>query len=368
MTTTAPAQRADHPQRLDLVSDGEPGLRALRERSAELSDIAYPGSAARFQLRLSAFHLGSSVLLEMQIPGVRYDRSPVHVARSGLDQYLVIAYLRGENRMRIGARDLAMGVGDVGVIDLAAPHRSEVVPGGGDPLAHHLTLILPRAQLAPLLAAPDAVGGHVIRGGTGYGQILRGLLIELWRHAPGLDDVETELVTRSIAGLVAGGLRPAPGCEPQIAGAVLAAKRSAIKRHLEAEPGAPDAPDGVDIAAVCRRFAISRASLYRMFEPDGGLVQYVREHRLRRAIDLLASPAHRHLRVLDIAVRHGFHTESGFIRAFRRRFGITPGELRAAARAPASGAAARRANPPDTTSAWLEALAAPPSSRAATRH
>jgi AraC-like DNA-binding protein len=94
-----------------------------------------------------------------------------------------------------------------------------------------------------------------------------------------------------------------------------------------------------------------------MFEPDGGLVRYVREYQLRRAFGVLVSPAHSHRRVVDIALEHGFATESGFIRAFRRRFGATPGEVRTAPLPVTAGlhAGARRA------ASWLTALSAPSS-------
>jgi AraC-like DNA-binding protein len=67
-----------------------------------------------------------------------------------------------------------------------------------------------------------------------------------------------------------------------------------------------------------------------MFDPEGGLATYVRRKQLRRALAAVTSPANRHLRIVDIAIQHGFRTESGFIRAFRREFGATPAELRAA--------------------------------------
>ena len=70
-----------------------------------------------------------------------------------------------------------------------------------------------------------------------------------------------------------------------------------------------------------------RAGLYRLFGPDGGLARYVQEQRLNRALRLLASPASRGKRLIDLAVDFRFSSDSTFVRAFRRQFGRTPGEI-----------------------------------------
>jgi AraC-like DNA-binding protein len=312
-----------------VVDQGQPGLRAARERTAALSEIRFAGAAEDFHFAVTTFSMMPALLLEARVARLGYERAARHVA-AGDDHYLVVTYLRGENHLRIAGADLTISPGDIAIIDLACPSQSDIVPPGDGGLAHHLTLLLPRAQLAPLLAAPDAVGGQRIRGDTGYGRILHGLLLGLWQQAAHLDVAERAQLTQAIAGLVAGALRPTPDRLQDVSRAELAARRTAIKRYLDAET---DPAEDIDVEAVGRRFGMSRASLYRMFEAEGGLVHYLRQRRLQRALDVLASPAHHHRRILDIAVQHGFRTESGFIRAFRRRFGITPGDVRAGGRA-----------------------------------
>lgn len=312
-----------------VVDTGDRGLRAARARVAYMSELTCPGAPSDFRFSVTTFSPSPAILLEGRVSHLRYDRSARHVA-AGDDQYLLVAYLRGENRMQIAGDELAISAGHVGVIDLACPSRSDVLPPRDGRSAHHVSLLLPRAQLAPLLAAPDAVGGQLIRGDAGYGRILHGLLLELWRQAACLDTAQRARVHHAIAGLVAGALEPAPDRAQEVLHAERAAKRAAIKRYLARQT---DPADAIDVEALCRRFGMSRASLYRMFEAEGGLVHQVRQQRLQRARDLLASPAHRHCRIIDIAVQHGFHTESGFIRAFRRHFGINPGDVRAAGQA-----------------------------------
>lgn len=314
--------------RVGYIDSGRAGLRAARERTAPFSELVFPGAASDFQMCTTSVSLAAMVLVEARAPQLRYNRSVRHVA-AGDDRYMFTVYLHGEAHMRIAGDEIAMSAGSIAVIDLACPSQTEVAPSRDERFAHHVTLLVPRVQLAPLLAAPDAVGGQVIRGGAGYGRMVHGLLLELWRQAADLDAAQSARATAALVGLVAGALRPAPGRELDVARAELAARRAAIKRYLDQQTE----PVDVDVGALCRRFGMSRASLYRLFEADGGLVHYVRQQRLQQARDLLSSPAQHHRRIIDIAFQHGFHSECGFIRAFRRRFGVTPGEVRAAAAA-----------------------------------
>jgi hypothetical protein len=60
--------------------------------------------------------------------------------------------------------------------------------------------------------------------------------------------------------------------------------------------------------------------------------QHVLERRLERAAALLRDPRWRHRRIADVAAEAGFTDLSYFNRAFRRRFGVTPSDVRQHAR------------------------------------
>ena len=96
------------------------------------------------------------------------------------------------------------------------------------------------------------------------------------------------------------------------------AVRAYIEDHLN-DPGL-----GVD--QLCRRFAISRRTLYRLFADDGGVAHYVTVRRLARAFDELraASPARGLIKAVALTV--GFVDQRRFHRLFRQRFAIAPSE------------------------------------------
>ena len=63
-----------------------------------------------------------------------------------------------------------------------------------------------------------------------------------------------------------------------------------------------------------------------------GVAAYIQQRRLDKAFEELGDPLQRHRKVLDIAFGLGFCSEAHFSRVFRRRFGMSPGEVRAARR------------------------------------
>jgi AraC family transcriptional regulator len=78
---------------------------------------------------------------------------------------------------------------------------------------------------------------------------------------------------------------------------------------------------------IARKHTISEGHLQRLFrsaynQPIG---LYIRSFKLTASInDLLNTDSN----ILDIALEYGFNYEQSYIRAFKRKFGITPGKLR----------------------------------------
>ena len=87
---------------------------------------------------------------------------------------------------------------------------------------------------------------------------------------------------------------------------------------------------GVD--ELCRDLAVSRSRLYRLFEPLGGVVHYIRQRRLLDAHTALADVDDRRP-IVAIAAERGFIDPAEFSRAFKREFGYRPSDARASLQA-----------------------------------
>ncbi|WP_050478312.1 helix-turn-helix transcriptional regulator [Herbaspirillum rhizosphaerae] len=100
--------------------------------------------------------------------------------------------------------------------------------------------------------------------------------------------------------------------------------RNYIKDRLDQESLTP--------AAIQAAFQLSRPTLYRLFEAEGGLMEYIRNCRLREAAaEMIVSPQ---CTIMDIAYGAGFNSASDFCRAFRRAYGMTPRHFRQCRLAP----------------------------------
>jgi AraC-like DNA-binding protein len=92
----------------------------------------------------------------------------------------------------------------------------------------------------------------------------------------------------------------------------------------------------LDAERIARLSGVSRSTLYRLFEHDGGVAGYVQRLRLAHARAALADPASRGAPIGALAERAGFHCAASFTRAFRRAYGETPSDFRGRAAGGAS--------------------------------
>jgi len=97
----------------------------------------------------------------------------------------------------------------------------------------------------------------------------------------------------------------------------------AIRAYIEGNLPSPD----LSPERVAALYGVSRRSLYRRFEDQGGVRAYIEKRRLHRAVtDLASTPAKRGA-VARIAARWGYSSDAAFSRAVKRTFGCPPGRL-----------------------------------------
>jgi AraC family transcriptional regulator len=87
--------------------------------------------------------------------------------------------------------------------------------------------------------------------------------------------------------------------------------------------------EGINSDILAEKYTLSERHLRKLFkfafkQPLGG---YIRSRRLAASLDDLLKTD---FNILDIAIEHGFEYEQSYRRAFKREFGITPGNLRKA--------------------------------------
>jgi AraC-like DNA-binding protein len=318
------------PRQVIKLSTADPGatedaFARLRKASADVADLTMLGSRDNFRFNVSSLRLGAADLLECRISALGCHRAIRHVARNAFDCLLVSLQLSGTLQLFCGNRATTVSAGDICLIDMAQPARVRVTEPASDGLAHFVMFALPRSLLAPLLAAPACVHGLVISSDTRYRRLLADHMVALWSSGSQLTDRESDAAIEALARLVTGGVLGSTHVQEKESVAGSRVLLSTIKSYIDARLGSA----ALDVDSLCRKFRLSRATLYRTFEADGSPGAYIQLRRLHRALSMLVSPDFKHWRIIDIAVECQFASDVAFIRAFRRLFGVTPGSARA---------------------------------------
>jgi AraC-like DNA-binding protein len=207
---------------------------------------------------------------------------------------------------------------DVGILAVDFDQPLHVLRRG----CRHVTLFVPRTALQEIFPDPGALHGRVLGANEPAAHLVRQRVNVFAANVSRMafDDAYRRL--REIVQLIAeafgeqAGLR---GSKPAIARAIaFDAARRFVQANLTEFDLSPE--------RVVESLALSRATIYRLFQHEGGLHAYIRHLRLRAAADdLIRLPG---VPITDIAFSVGFKSATDFTRAFRRAYGFAPQEVR----------------------------------------
>lgn len=278
---------------------------------------------AGFFARIDSGLFGDMMLAEASTITQRCSRSTQAIARDGMDHYMIQLYLAGGKQADYRRGSISAGRYDLVVHDLSQEFWS-LTDG-----THNLSLIVSRNILGAALKRPDDQHMRVLSPAEPLAELLSAHLLTQHRLAGELTMAQAAEVGTATIALVAACLNGTACGTPGGTEGVTFARMTRIKRMIEENLADP----GFSAEKIARMAGVSRSRLYAMFEPLGGVAGYTRERRLRRAFTALTHPRHGHRPIYDIALASGFLSESAFSRAFRRRFGVSPRELRRTGRA-----------------------------------
>jgi AraC-like DNA-binding protein len=188
------------------------------------------------------------------------------------------------------------------------------------------SLCIPRAAIAPLLGqADDALMRHIPRNAAALQLLTRyvGILQKNLALAP---SELRPLIVNHVCDLVAASVGATRDAMEVARGrGMRAARLAAIRGDVLANLSQMR----LSAKTVASRHGLTDRYVHLLFEETGQTFgQFVEEQRLKRAYTLLTDPTHVATRIGEIASHVGFGEPSSFNRAFRRRFGDTPGGVR----------------------------------------
>jgi AraC-like DNA-binding protein len=288
------------------------------EQIGEVFDVtleAGENAAARVDVDLIQFDQLLFGAIGLSGPRQRGVRSARKARRDQLDHYVVELYTHGGNFGETPSGTFEAGTGSVNVTDMARPLT--VVSGD----AQSLTLTIPRPLLDAQLPANAGLHGLVLADGPG--RFLADYLMLLRRQLPQLGEGDAAWVSQGTMAMVAACLAPSMKPSDEASAPVNAVLLNRVERLIESMLGHRQ----LSAQHLCAALGVSRSRLYRLFEPHGGVAQYIQSRRLEKIRAALLDPQDGR-RISDLAYTYGFVSAAHFSRCFRRHFGYAPSDIR----------------------------------------
>ena len=282
-------------------------------------DAADSGPAGRVEVWFD----GALALAREQTRELDWRRTPSAIRSAPFDGVLLQEF--GANaRLELpfsGVNQVA--VGDVVVLDMNRPFR---LRAKGEFETVHVGLWIPTSRLPDKLAMAD-LQGLQIAAASPAGAVLSAILRALIGRAGAMTEAEFRVLAGGAADFIGRILtrevQIAERNDSELQLDTFVTARRFVERNLTSPKLAPQ--------VVAQTLGLSRASLYRLFEPVGGLANYIRARRLQKAYEEITAPRLADRRIGPIAFALGFRSFSGFSRLFKMTYGVTPIEARRAA-------------------------------------
>jgi AraC-like DNA-binding protein len=298
-------------------------ISAWRDAVATLFDVDELASneADRFRADLRSYAMGPVLLGLARASGQRFRRTPETIARSGVDHIILQFYAKGSYDGQAGDLPLRVRAGDICVLDLAQTLETRATA------FENLTLVIPRPMFDAHLIKVEDLHGLLLPHDGALACLVARHLTALFECAPGMTLNECQSVVEGTVSFIVACLRGELERRDADRGAMADASLFRVRQYIEARLADAD----LTANSVAAHFGLSRASLYRLFMPVGGVADYIRSRRLHRAFFDLAVTGSRAIRISEVARRWQLGTDAHFTRLFKAAYGITPSAARDAA-------------------------------------
>lgn len=290
---------------------------AWRDKISVVFDVDRAGGSrsTSFEARVDAYMIGDLFIGDSTQGQQAYSVTPKRARAAGMGLFQIALYRSGGYRGDANGVPIEGKPGDVEVLDLTRPMQS------ADSASHTVCAFVPREILQDRIGDLDGLHGVDLR--SGMGGLLADYLGSLAERLPQMLESDGEAAANATIEMIAACLRPTATtigeAQAPIQEVVLLRAKRMIEENLRSPRLSPD--------FLCRTLCVSRRSLYRLFEPLGGVHQYILRRRLSHIRSALKDPRNGQ-RIAGLAEQYGFTCNETFWRAFKRQYGVTPGDVR----------------------------------------
>ena len=276
-----------------------------------------PSEGEAIDCRLRIDPIGALVLAAPSGLSAQFSRTR-EILGDGCDDLVLVEAQWGRVPLRQGDKVIEMQGGQLCLTDMSVLGSISHGPRGG-----FRTLRIPRQALLAVAPRAEDHLSIAVSDNDVLRETISGYQTLCASQAPCLNAAGQHLMAQHLVDLVAllFTTRKGPG-EPGRASAQLDLIRADALHDL----GNP----ALALANLVRRHGLSERQAQRLFEQsENTFTEFVLEQRLLLARKLVTDPTQRHRKISDVAHMSGFSDLSYFNRAFRKRFGVSPTEMRA---------------------------------------
>ncbi len=270
----------------------------------------------RFFAQVRGWRLDKVLLFERRLSGVVHARRE-RIAGDGFDHFVLTHVLDGQVRLEVPGPPRVLGPGTSVLLDTRRPMRTEHDD------ARILTASIARDVIEAAMGPAGRLHGQILAPPDNL--VLADFLASLARHGDTLGSAALPALGRAFVDILSsvGGDAARVGREDQRRDL---SRREAVRRFV-----IPRLADrSLSVEAIAAGAGISRSSLYRLFEKQGGVARFIQLTRLdalRRVLDARDPAAPNDA---ALAERLGFSSPAQMARLFAEAYGDSLQAYRAA--------------------------------------
>lgn len=289
-----------------------------REFMAPVCEVLEPeGARSGFHGAVEAYDIGILRLVSLDSEQASFLRTREHEYRYGIDHWCLTFVDSGEMIVNEHDGSKVRVSGDM-LLKSYASSFSGI--GGGRRIS---CLFISRDDLSEYAAQLETQAGRNLVGPVA--PILRQFVISLQRQVQYLSNDDIPAINDAFLSLLKVTVSPDADTLERAKAPMAATQFSMAKQIVRENLSSPAlSPD-----MLCRRLGISRRQLFYIFEPYGGVMKFIAQQRLAACYRAIVRQSGRKT-IGTIAYEYGFTNLPSFYRQFHARFGMKPGDARAA--------------------------------------
>ncbi len=238
------------------------------------------------------------------------------------DHFILMVVVEGGIEGKAGHLDITLSPGDIIILDVLQPIKMKFIESRQVHYIDVLYMAIPRALLSEVDNSCQ-LHGKIIYQKDFLSRMIASNMASLMSHSANFSDSDVNKVARPIIDFVISAIRSS---HAPIQPIMMDTKLHIITRVCDfIQENLRVSALGADL--ICQKFGLSRSSLYRLFEPFGGIIAHIRKKRIIAATRMLLKPLYQQWKVAEIAYYWQFEPAT-FNRLFVSAYGITPNQAR----------------------------------------